>query len=328
MINSNKFVPQLIFLLFSLLVLVGCQSESNSLRSLSLNSNGSRAFYINYLEDKNTLYTVDLKSETARPTTISTVRNPSEVIAGEGEQFSVISYQKQNDTNGKKYSQYFITKHKNASDIQGTEIIKYNSELNSGVEIYNNVYAFKERTDVSGSARSGSKFFAQGIDFQKKMLSNKTYGYRLSVSAVRQSLVFLSGETDAEGKNIPDVIPIHNNMVGPYFPTIHFSRDLTDFGCDRMGNVCFSISQYTTSIDSRYRHKSLFTQGDLICKPDLPFNWIEFPIISNDGRVFIFLTTEDGDASPINVGRRLLIVVSVDLATCKFITKKIELKGY
>lgn len=316
-----------IYFLLSLIMFSGCQGESNSLRSLSLNSNGSRLFYVNYLENRNILYTLDLSSKTAHPININTEKNPSEVIAGEGEQFSVISSQKQNNPDGTKYNQYFITKHKNASDIQGTEIVKYNSELNSGVELYDKVYAFKARTDILRQGGSVSKFFAQGIDFPKIPLSDKGYGYRLSISVVGQNLVFLSGEVDAEGNIIPDVIPLQKNIAYPNLPKIHFSRDLTQFGCDRAGDVCYSIYRYTTSSDSRYRHKILFTQGDVICRPDLPFNWIEFPELSGDGQVFIFLTTEDGNASSVSFGRRLLIIANVDFRTCEIITKKIDLKG-
>lgn len=313
----------------TLLLIGGCSdSRDNWFDSVATSSNGSRAYLIHHSKSEKTLLTLDLDSEFPKPQKIPIPHHPIEVSAGNGTTFSVVTRKKIDKQGGGKRGLYNLLVFDNLQGLTPHTIIQSELFIGSVAEVSDQVYAFQLGVKVLPSGRSVSRFTEQGVNSRPRLLSSKDHGYRVGVSVVSDNLVFLDGAKNARDDKIPDIVPIRPDALPPIFPNLHFSPNLDHFACSRTGHICFSVSNNATGNQSNYSHRLIWTSDGLVCKPNLPFKWLEFPKISSDGSRIVFLTTVDGNASPMGVGTRKLIAVQLYPNTCSYTFKQIVLNDY
>lgn len=294
-----------------------------AVHSLSISPDGSKVFFIADFETGNKLFSIDLNASDPRPTQLAVDGNPIEVVAGKGQSFAVVT-RRMPPSEQKLRGHYTLAKYSSNASPQPQTIIESDIFIGSVAEVSDSTYAFQLGVKVI-SGRSVSQFFTKGLEGPLNRLNEKLYGYKVGVSVTRNNLLFLSGEKDQKGNYVPDIIPLDQSADVSSLLKIHISPQLESLACTRSGGLCFSIYRYTAKGEVSFSHQLVFSNGVAVCKPDIPYKWIEFPEIAQSGNAIAFLTTDDGKAAPVGRGRRKVIVLRQDMSTCSFQIQQINL---
>ena len=292
--------------------------------SLSISPDGSRVLFIAELEAGNKLFSIDLKTVDPLPQQLAVDGNPIEVVAGEGQSFAVVTRRGPRNKQTQREHYTLAEYSSNASEPPQT-IVESDIFIGSLAYMSDSTYVFQLGVDVLMSGRSVSQFYSKGLEGSLKRLSEKEYGYKVGASITRNNLIFLSGKEDQKGNYVPDVIPLDQSADVSSLLNMHISPQLASLACNRSGELCYSKYRYTAKGEGKFSHQLVFSNGVAICKPDIPYKWIEFDRMSQSGNAIAFLTTNDGKAATIGSGRRKVIVLKPDMSTCNFQIQQINL---
>ena len=291
-----------------------------AIRGLSISNDGKHALFIKYSDEEEKLFSIDLDAENPSPKQVTMITNVSEVLALGNQSFLAVSRLK----NSSKRNHYFLQKFRTLDDENPELITESDISINSLVAISDDLYAFKLGISKLPSGRPVSSFFKKGVGSPLLRITEKEYGYRYAVSHINNNLVFLSGQKDEYANEIPEVISLTNDAELPRKLSLHISRQLSSLGCTPTGYTCFSVQKFNMPGEGFYSHQLWVTSGPTVCKPELPYKWIIFPSVSQNGKAIAFFTTINGKPSGMNEGPGKFIVIR-QAGKCKFEIQQINL---